>query len=92
MFWKGEKIMLMKIGRREFDISNDDIIFDNGACYQLVTQMCRKGFDKYYQTMSKTQFKKLLKEEKLVLVDEKLSHTTSDGKEIYYRNYRFNIE
>jgi hypothetical protein len=53
--------MEIKCGRRTFNVTNEDLILDNGACYQLITQ---KYFqDWYYHTpvVSKTLFKKLLK-------------------------------
>lgn len=84
--------MLIKIERREFDIHNNDEILDNGLCYQLVTQAYRKGWHKHFPVMSKTQFNKLLKENKLVLVAEKFSHTGANGIDYYMRKYKFNIE
>lgn len=82
----------MKIGRREFDIHNDDLILDNGFCYQLETQTYRKDWYDHYPVMSKTQFNKLLKENKLILVSEKFSYVDSTGKDHYTRYYRFNVE
>lgn len=36
---KGYDIMVkLKVGRNILDISKNDLILDNGACYQIVTQ------------------------------------------------------
>ena len=63
----------MKIGRYGFDIDEDDKIMDNGACYQLVTRKVGYGFNKIAPIVSKTLFKKLLKEEKIYLYKTGLS-------------------
>lgn len=84
--------MLIKIERREFDITNEDIIMDNGACYQLITKKYTKGWCQYYPIVSKTQFNKLIKENKLVLTNEYLDYTDSTGKEHYRRYYKFNVD
>lgn len=84
--------MKIKINRREFDISNKDIVFDNGACYQLITQTYFKDWSNIHPTISKSQFEKLLKDGLLVLVKERLAWTTSSGEEIWYRYYAFDIE
>lgn len=35
----------LKVGRDIIELDNKDLILDNGACYQIVTQKVRKGFD-----------------------------------------------
>lgn len=42
--------------------------------------------------MSETQFKKLLKRKALILVKEKLAYVTGDGREMWYRYYRFDLD
>lgn len=84
--------MLIRIERIEFNITNDDIIMDNSACYQLITQTYRKGWHDLYPIMSKTQFNKLLKENKLVLFKEKFDYYDSQNKAHYMRYYKFNVE
>lgn len=49
----------LKIGRKILDISENDLILDNGACYQIVTQKVCKGFDWHYPIMSKKLFNDL---------------------------------
>lgn len=57
--------MEIKRGRKTFNCTSKDLILDNGACYQLITQKYFK--DWYNQTphVSKILFKKLLKEGKI---------------------------
>ena len=57
----------MKIGRYEFDINENDVIMDNGSCYQLITRKAGHGFEKTAPIISRTLFNKLLKEEKIYL-------------------------
>ena len=81
----------MKIGRREFDITDKDIIFDNGASLQLATQTYQDGWCRTCPTMSKSQFNKLIKNKCLSLVKEKFSYTMTNGKDVYFRYYKFDI-
>lgn len=36
--------MELKVGRRIIDIDENDLILDNGACYQIVTKKIGTGF------------------------------------------------
>ena len=63
--------MKIKCGRKEFDVSNKDIIMDNGCCYQLVTKKIRKGYYDYSPVVSKTLFNSLLKNGKIYATDMK---------------------
>lgn len=39
----GDDIMVkLKVGRNILDIDENDLILDNGACYQIVTQEIKK--------------------------------------------------
>lgn len=51
----------LKVGRNILDIDNNDLILDNGACYQIITKEVGRGFDKYYPVMSKKLFNDLKK-------------------------------
>lgn len=53
--------MVLKCGRREFIVDEKDLILDNGACYQLITQTYYKDWGHYYPLVSKITFNKLLK-------------------------------
>ena len=53
----------LKIGRKIFDIDENDLILDNGAVYQIVTKEIRDNdWSLYSPQISKTLFKKLKKE------------------------------
>lgn len=53
----------LKIGKRTFDIDENDLILDNGAVYQIVTKEIRDNdWSLYSPQISKTLFKKLKKE------------------------------
>lgn len=49
----------LKVGRNILDISENDLILDNGACYQIVTQKIGYGFNKAVPKMSKKLFSDL---------------------------------
>lgn len=51
----------LKVGRNVFDIDNNDLILDNGACYQIITKEIRKGFDRITPKMSNRLFNDLKK-------------------------------
>lgn len=79
--------MEIKCGRRKFDCTSKDLILDNGVIYQLITQ---KYFqDWYYHTpvVSKTLFKKLLKEGKIR--KSKKKYRASLANDTYYDLYEF---
>lgn len=61
----------LKVGRKIFDIDQNDLILDNGACYQIVTQEIRKGFDRITPKMSSKLFNDLKKSE-LIFTSEGL--------------------
>jgi hypothetical protein len=80
--------MKIKCNREEFDLNNNDVIFYNGACYQLTTRIVRKGWSEYYPVVSKVLAKKLIKNGNLVLVNQNLEYTTADGMEMWHRYYK----
>lgn len=51
----------LKVGRNVFDIDDNDLILDNGACYQIITKEIRKGFDRIIPKMSSKLFNDLKK-------------------------------
>lgn len=53
--------MELKIGRRIIDIDENDLILDNGVCYQIVTKEIGTGFYKSSPVMSKKLFSELKK-------------------------------
>lgn len=46
----------LKVGRNILYISENDLILDNGKCYQIVTQPIKRGFDTMIPKMSKKMF------------------------------------
>lgn len=51
----------LKVGRKIFDIDENDLILDNGACYVLVTQKVTKNYSSCSPTISKKLFTELKK-------------------------------
>jgi hypothetical protein len=51
----------LKIGRTTYDITNDDIFMDNGACVQLITQKAGHGWASRYPVLSKRAVKEINK-------------------------------
>ena len=64
----------LKVGRNVFDIDDNDLILDNGACYQIITKEIRKGFDRITPKMSSKLFNDLKKCE-LIFTSEGLRQT-----------------
>lgn len=83
--------MNIKIGRKEYNVTNNDLVFFNGACYICTTLVMWKDYFKTSPSMSKTQAQKLIKSGQLKLLKENLEYVTSEGKEMWYRWYRFNV-
>lgn len=62
----------LKIGKRIFDIDENDLILDNGAVYQIVTKEIRDSdWSVYSPQISKTLFNKL-KKENLIYTNQEL--------------------
>lgn len=51
----------LKVGRNILDIDENDLILDNGSCYQIVTKRVGFGFNKSIPLMSKKLFGDLKK-------------------------------
>lgn len=84
--------MEIKINRRSYNVGNKDIVFYNGSCYQLMTRTYLKDWSNIHPVISKTMFNSLLKKGLLVLIDEKLAYVAADGREMWHKKYRFNVE
>jgi hypothetical protein len=65
------KVIKLKIAGNILDLDDKDLILDNEACYQVVTQKAGKGFNWYYPVMSNDLFNGL-KELELVFTNEEL--------------------
>lgn len=51
----------LKIGRNIFYIDEKDMIMDNNACFQLITKLTGRGYNRYSPTVSKALITKLKK-------------------------------
>ena len=51
----------LKVGKNILDIDENDLILDNGACYQIDTKTIGHGFNKSVPVMSKKLFNDLKK-------------------------------
>ena len=63
--------MEIKCNRRTFTVTEEDLILDNGATYQLITQKYSQGFDQYIPRVSKALFRQLLKDGSIRLSNRK---------------------
>lgn len=82
----------LKVGRKILDISENDLILDNGACYQIVTQRIGNGFDKVCPRMSKKLFNDL-KNTELIFTSEELRQAAIKKYGTSVITYwKFNIE
>ena len=62
----------LKVGRNILDIDENDLILDNGACYQIITKEIGKAFSHYPPVMSKKLFNDLKKcEERIAQLEAK---------------------
>lgn len=61
----------LKVGRNILDIDENDLILDNGVCYQIITKKVGSGFNKVSPIMSKNLFKNL-KNTELIFTSEGL--------------------
>lgn len=61
----------LKVGKNVLDIDYNDLILDNGACYQIITKRVGFGFNKTIPVMSRKLFSDLKKCE-LIFTSERL--------------------
>ncbi len=61
----------LKVGRNVLEIDENDLILDNGACYQIITKEIGYAFNKSIPIMSKKLFNDLKKCE-LIFTSEEL--------------------
>lgn len=57
--------VIVKCGREEYTLNKKDVIFFNGACYQIITREISRGWDKYSPRLAIRLAKQLIKEGKL---------------------------
>lgn len=83
---------VLKIGRREVDINENDIVLFNGACWQLITRKITKGWNSFYPLMSIALCNKLIKKNVLCMVKKEREYTTQDGQQMGLYYYKFNMD
>ena len=82
----------LKVGRNILDIDENDLILDNGACYQIITKEIGKAFSHYPPVMSKKLFNDLKKCE-LIFTSEGLRQAAIKRYGISSLTYwKFNVE
>lgn len=79
--------MEIKCGRRIFNVTSKDLILDNGACYQLITQKYFKDWHNCTPVVSKTLFKKLLVMGKIRKSEKR--YRTGHKSQPYFDLYEF---
>lgn len=57
--------MIIKCGRRTFEVTSKDRILDNGTCYILITQKYFKDWSYINPHIAKTTFEKMFREGKI---------------------------
>lgn len=84
--------MKLKFGHKEFDITNEDVVFFNGACYQCYTKYVFEGWHSYPVVISNTRAKQLIKSNMLVETKREFAYVAANGREFWNIWYRFNVE
>jgi hypothetical protein len=67
---KGAVKMIVKSGRKEFNITGEDLFLDNGSCIQLITQKIRDGWFYSYPIIAKSNWKKYLPQLEMVKIEK----------------------
>ena len=82
----------LKVGRRVFDINENDIILFNGACWMLTTKTIRNGYSECYPTVSKIMCEKFVKKNILVFIRKEKEYITSSGEKMGLYYYKFDMD
>ena len=82
----------LKVGRNILNIDENDLILDNGVCYQIVTKNIGSGFNKNAPIMSKKLFNNLKRDE-LIFTSEGLRQAAINKYGSHIMSYwKFDIE
>ena len=82
----------LKVGRNVLDIDKNDLILDNGACYQIITKEIGYAFNKKTPIMSKKLFNDLKKCE-LIFTSEALRQKKKKKYGDHVRTFwKFNVD
>lgn len=80
----------LKVGRYVVHVSEKDLVMDNHACIQIITQLVWKNRNKIPLKMSQKQFQELRKIGALV-ADNELDRQAEEQYRSQVQLYRFNI-
>ena len=75
--------MVIKCGRKEFMVTEKDLILDNGVCYQLITQYYFDGYSRLTPMVAKSTFNKLLKSGQIQLSPKKYKGMWGKSYDLY---------
>lgn len=82
----------LKVGRNILNINENDLILDNGSCYQIITKQIGSGFNKITPVISKKLFTDLKKCE-LIFTSERLRLAAIQKYGKHVKTYwKFNVE
>lgn len=82
----------LKVGRNILNIDDNDLILDNGVCYQIITKQISNGLNKATPVMSKKLFSDLKKCD-LIFTSEGLRLAAIQKYGNHVQTYwKFNIE
>jgi hypothetical protein len=70
--------MKIKCGREEFDLTAQDEILFNGACYQIITRRTGIGLNSYIPKIAKTTASKMIKNGELVFCRKYIKDSECD--------------
>lgn len=85
-------VVKLKVGRNVLDIDENDLILDNGACYQIVTKIIAHGFNKSTPIMSKKLFNDLKKCDLVFTSEELRQSAIKKYKGHVITFWKFNID
>lgn len=83
---------VLKIGRHNVDINENDVVLFNGVCWQLITREIPDGWYSHPIKMSIALCKKLIKKNVLYMVKKEREYTTQDGQQMGLYYYKFNMD
>jgi hypothetical protein len=64
---EGGEEVIVKCGRKEYDLNSKDVIMYNGACYQIITREVRNGWFTYPPRIPTAKAIKMIKDGRLKL-------------------------
>lgn len=82
----------LKIGRSIFEITENDVVLFNGACWQLISQKIFSGWHYHSPKMSKAMCEKFIKKNILIMYKKENEYTTLSGKQMGLYYYKFDVD